>query len=78
MCLHVVPSCLPGMRDRELYSALNTCNELSSRDEPMTWQELLQLSRKPKDCVPMTTFTYVVLSLQRYEFHKSLFVCILL
>ncbi|XP_056913598.1 telomerase protein component 1 isoform X2 [Takifugu flavidus] len=53
-----------GMRARELYSTLNTCNELSSRDGPMTWQELLQLSRNAKGHIPMTTFTYIVLSLQ--------------
>lgn len=70
VCLHVVSSCLTGMRERELYAALNTCNEMSSRDGQMTWQDLLQMSRKAKGRIPMTTFTYIVRSLQRYHTDK--------
>ncbi|XP_031153943.1 telomerase protein component 1 isoform X2 [Sander lucioperca] len=53
-----------GLRERDLYSVLNTCNDLSSRDGPVTWQEVLQLSRKPKGRIPMATFTRIVQSLQ--------------
>uniref|UniRef100_A0AAQ6IID5 Telomerase-associated protein 1 n=1 Tax=Anabas testudineus TaxID=64144 RepID=A0AAQ6IID5_ANATE len=54
-----------GLRERDLYSVLNTCNDLSSRDGQVSWKEVLQLSRKPKKRVPMATFTRVVQSLQR-------------
>uniref|UniRef100_A0A7N6A9P9 TROVE domain-containing protein n=2 Tax=Anabas testudineus TaxID=64144 RepID=A0A7N6A9P9_ANATE len=53
-----------GLRERDLYSVLNTCNDLSSRDGQVSWKEVLQLSRKPKKRVPMATFTRVVQSLQ--------------
>ncbi|XP_034743030.1 telomerase protein component 1 isoform X2 [Etheostoma cragini] len=53
-----------GLRERDLYSVLNTCNDLSSRDGQVTWQEVLQLSRKPKGRIPMATFTRIVQSLQ--------------
>ncbi|XP_028448639.1 telomerase protein component 1 isoform X2 [Perca flavescens] len=53
-----------GLRERDLYSMLNTCNDLSSRDGQVTWQEVLQLSRKPKGRIPMATFTRIVQSLQ--------------
>ncbi|XP_032388427.1 telomerase protein component 1 isoform X2 [Etheostoma spectabile] len=53
-----------GLRERDLYSVLNTCNDLSSRDGQVTWQEVLQLSRKPKTRIPMATFTRIVQSLQ--------------
>ncbi|XP_039671900.1 telomerase protein component 1 isoform X3 [Perca fluviatilis] len=53
-----------GLRERDLYSVLNTCNDLYSRDGQVTWQEVLQLSRKPKGRIPMATFTRIVQSLQ--------------
>ncbi|TKS79483.1 Telomerase protein component 1 [Collichthys lucidus] len=53
-----------GLRERDLYSVLNTCSDLSSRDGQVTWQEALKLSRKPKGRVPMATFTRIVQSLQ--------------
>ncbi|XP_039999978.1 telomerase protein component 1 isoform X2 [Xiphias gladius] len=53
-----------GLRERDLYSLLNTCNELSSRDGQTSWQEVLQLSRKPKGRTPMAAFTRIVQSLQ--------------
>ncbi|XP_058486983.1 telomerase protein component 1 [Solea solea] len=53
-----------GLRERDLYSVLNTCNYLSSCGEQVSWQEVLQLSRKPKGRVPMATFTLMVQSLQ--------------
>lgn len=66
-CVYMLSLRLTGMRERDLYAALNICNELFSWDGPVTWQELLQLSRKPKGRIPMTTFTYIVRSLQRYH-----------
>uniref|UniRef100_UPI0037E81F20 telomerase protein component 1 n=1 Tax=Semicossyphus pulcher TaxID=241346 RepID=UPI0037E81F20 len=53
-----------GLRERDLYSVLNTCNDLSSWGGPATWQIVLFLSRKPKGRVPMATFTRIVQSLQ--------------
>ncbi|XP_059200044.1 telomerase protein component 1 [Centropristis striata] len=53
-----------GLRERDLYSVLNTCNGLSSSDKQVTLQEVLQLSRKPKGRIPMATFTRIVQSLQ--------------
>ncbi|XP_070701511.1 telomerase protein component 1 [Pempheris klunzingeri] len=53
-----------GLRERDLYSVLNTCNDLSSRDGQVTWQEVLHLSRKPKGRIAMATFTHIVQSLQ--------------
>ncbi|XP_071347004.1 telomerase protein component 1-like isoform X1 [Trachinotus anak] len=53
-----------GLRERDLYSVLNTCNDLSSRDGQVSWQEVLHLSRKPKRSTPMATFTLIVQSLQ--------------
>ncbi|XP_049888722.1 telomerase protein component 1 isoform X1 [Epinephelus moara] len=56
--------CTTGLRERDLYSVLNTCNDLSSRDSQVTWQEVLHLSRKPKGRIPLATFTRMVQSLQ--------------
>ncbi|KAM6989331.1 telomerase protein component 1 [Tautogolabrus adspersus] len=53
-----------GLRDRDFYSVLNTCNDLSSKDRQATWEEVLHLSREPKGRVPMATFTRIVHSLQ--------------
>ncbi|KAK2822732.1 hypothetical protein Q5P01_022797 [Channa striata] len=53
-----------GLMERDLYSVLNTCNVLTSRDGQISWQEVLRLSRKPEERVPMATFTHVVQSLQ--------------
>ncbi|XP_051276117.1 telomerase protein component 1 [Dicentrarchus labrax] len=53
-----------GLRERDLYSVLNTCSDLSSRDGQVTWQEVLHLSRKPIGRIPMATFTRIVHSLQ--------------
>ncbi|XP_068587704.1 telomerase protein component 1 isoform X2 [Cebidichthys violaceus] len=53
-----------GLREGDLYSVLNTCNDLSSRDGQVTWQEVLHLSRKPKGRIPMATFTRIAQSLQ--------------
>ncbi|XP_034009134.1 telomerase protein component 1 [Trematomus bernacchii] len=53
-----------GLRERDFYSLLNTCNDLSSQDGKVTWQEVLHLSRKPKGRVPMANFTLIVQSVQ--------------
>ncbi|XP_053293523.1 telomerase protein component 1 isoform X3 [Pleuronectes platessa] len=53
-----------GLRERDLYSVLNTCNHLSSQDRPVSWQDVLQLSWTPKGRVPMATFTSLVQSLR--------------
>ncbi|KAM3605500.1 uncharacterized protein V6R79_026311 [Siganus canaliculatus] len=53
-----------GLRERDLYSVLNTCNELSSQNPQLTWQQVLHLSRKPRGRVPMATFSHIVQSLQ--------------
>ncbi|XP_026229628.1 telomerase protein component 1-like isoform X2 [Anabas testudineus] len=59
--LAVSPS---GLRERDMYSVLNTCNDLSSRGGQVSWQEVLHLSRKPEGRIPMVTFTHIVQSLQ--------------
>ncbi|XP_068460550.1 telomerase protein component 1 [Clinocottus analis] len=53
-----------GLRERDLYSVLNTCNDLFPRDGRVQWEEVLLLSRKPKGRVPMATFTRIAQSLQ--------------
>nr|XP_019966151.1 PREDICTED: telomerase protein component 1 isoform X1 [Paralichthys olivaceus] len=53
-----------GLRERDLYSVLNTCNHLSSQDRQVSWQDMLQLFRTPKGRVPMATFTRLVQSLR--------------
>ncbi|XP_044076665.1 telomerase protein component 1 isoform X2 [Siniperca chuatsi] len=53
-----------GLRERDLYSVLNTCNDLSSRDGQVTWQQVRHLSRKPKGRIPMAMFTRIVQSIQ--------------
>ncbi|XP_054623593.1 telomerase protein component 1 isoform X2 [Dunckerocampus dactyliophorus] len=53
-----------GLRERDLYSLLCTCNDLCSLKGPVTWQEVLRLCRRPKGRVPMATFTRIVQSLR--------------
>nr|XP_040028059.1 telomerase protein component 1 isoform X1 [Gasterosteus aculeatus aculeatus] len=53
-----------GLRERDLYSVLNTCSDLSSRDGRLAWQDVLRLSRKPEGRLPMATFTRIAQSLQ--------------
>lgn len=59
------PSFSAGLREGHLYSVLNTCCGLSSQCGQVSWQQALQLSRKPKERIPMTTFTHIVHSLKR-------------
>ncbi|XP_061694607.1 telomerase protein component 1 isoform X2 [Syngnathoides biaculeatus] len=53
-----------GLRERDLYSLLNVCNDLCSVKGQVTWQELLPLCRTPRGRVPMAAFTQVVQSLR--------------
>ncbi|KAM4557504.1 telomerase protein component 1-like [Fundulus diaphanus] len=53
-----------GLKERDLYSLLSTCNDLSSGDRQVTWEEVLQQSRKPKGRIPMAVFTRIVQNLQ--------------
>uniref|UniRef100_A0A096MDF2 TROVE domain-containing protein n=1 Tax=Poecilia formosa TaxID=48698 RepID=A0A096MDF2_POEFO len=53
-----------GLKERDLYSVLNTCSSLSSPDGQVSWEEVLQLSRKPTGRVPMAVFTRIVQNLQ--------------
>ncbi|XP_067330344.1 telomerase protein component 1 isoform X2 [Channa argus] len=53
-----------GLMERDLYSVLNTCNELSLRDDQLSWQEALHFSRKPERRIPMATFICIVQSLK--------------
>ncbi|XP_057712821.1 telomerase protein component 1 isoform X2 [Corythoichthys intestinalis] len=53
-----------GLRDRDLYSLLNTCNELYSPKRRVAWEEVLPLCRSPKGRVPMVAFTRVMQSLR--------------
>ncbi|CAN9503016.1 unnamed protein product [Ophioblennius macclurei] len=53
-----------GLKERDLYSVLNTCNSLSSQKGQATWQEVLHLSKNPTKRIPMAAFTRIVQSLQ--------------
>ncbi|XP_034559516.1 telomerase protein component 1-like [Notolabrus celidotus] len=53
-----------GLRERDFYSVLNTCNDLPQRGCQATWEEVLLLTRKPKGRISMAPFTRVVQSLQ--------------
>ncbi|XP_067330361.1 telomerase protein component 1-like isoform X1 [Channa argus] len=53
-----------ALSKRDLYSLLNTCNDLFSRDGQMSWKEVLHLSRNPEGRVPMATFIRIMQSLQ--------------
>uniref|UniRef100_A0A8C7V7G8 TROVE domain-containing protein n=1 Tax=Oryzias sinensis TaxID=183150 RepID=A0A8C7V7G8_9TELE len=58
---------LAALTVSNLYVILNICNELSLRGEEVTWQDVLELFRKPTGRIPMATFTRLVHSLHRYE-----------
>ncbi|XP_069044718.1 telomerase protein component 1-like isoform X1 [Lepisosteus oculatus] len=53
-----------GLRERDLYVILCTCKTLAEECEDPTWQEVMQLSRNPRNLVPMATFTQLVWTLQ--------------
>ncbi|XP_051943966.1 telomerase protein component 1 [Hippocampus zosterae] len=53
-----------GLRERDLYSLLNTCSALCSLKGQVTLQEVLLLCRSPKERIPMVAFTRIVHSLR--------------
>ncbi|XP_061775591.1 telomerase protein component 1 isoform X2 [Nerophis ophidion] len=53
-----------GLRERDFYLLLSTCNDLCSLKEECTWQEVLRLCKMPKGRIPMATFTRIVQSLR--------------
>ncbi|KAG9331111.1 hypothetical protein JZ751_020245, partial [Albula glossodonta] len=53
-----------GLRERDLYAILSMCSELTTAKAVVTWQEMLRLARKPKQRIPMATFSQVILHLQ--------------
>ncbi|KAI4897737.1 hypothetical protein NFI96_032292, partial [Prochilodus magdalenae] len=53
-----------GLRERELYTLLNLCSDLSSAPGQLTWQKALQLARNPRSRMPMATFSQLAQSLQ--------------
>ncbi|XP_054870069.1 telomerase protein component 1 isoform X2 [Amphiprion ocellaris] len=62
--LSVLAVSTTGLKEKDFYSLLNTCNDLSSLDGQNTWEEVLNLSRKPNGRTPMATFTRIVQTLQ--------------
>ncbi|XP_053738812.1 telomerase protein component 1 isoform X3 [Synchiropus splendidus] len=59
--LTVSPS---GLRETELYSIVNVCNDLVSGGGAVTWPQVLNLFRKRESRIPMATFTQIAGSLQ--------------
>ncbi|KAG7273056.1 hypothetical protein CRUP_007212 [Coryphaenoides rupestris] len=53
-----------GLREADLYGLVNSCGDLPSSGEPVTWERALQLARKPGGRVAMATFTQMVRNLQ--------------
>ncbi|XP_049326021.1 telomerase protein component 1-like isoform X1 [Astyanax mexicanus] len=54
-----------GLRDRDLYTLLNLCSDLSSIRRPPTWQETLHLAKNPKNRVPMMVLCQLAVTLRR-------------
>ncbi|XP_066518169.1 telomerase protein component 1-like [Hoplias malabaricus] len=52
-----------GLRERDLYSLLNLCRDLSSTQSPFTWDQALKHARNPKSRVPMAIFSQLAQSL---------------
>ncbi|XP_051989952.1 telomerase protein component 1 isoform X1 [Xyrauchen texanus] len=52
-----------GLRESDLYSILNMCNDLNSRGGQVTWLETLHIARHPKSRVPMATFSQLARNL---------------
>ncbi|XP_030629420.1 telomerase protein component 1 [Chanos chanos] len=46
-----------GLRERDLYTILCMCNDLTTQGGRATWQDMLRLARNPKSRVPMATFS---------------------
>ncbi|KAL2082053.1 hypothetical protein ACEWY4_021871 [Coilia grayii] len=53
-----------GLRERDLYSILSMCNDLSQSEGQVTWQEALDRAKRPQDRIPMATFTQMARCLQ--------------
>ncbi|KAJ8272571.1 hypothetical protein GJAV_G00090780 [Gymnothorax javanicus] len=53
-----------GLRERELYAILSMCSGLSPERGEVTWQELMELARKPQERIPLATFSQLFRSLQ--------------
>ncbi|KAF5895483.1 telomerase protein component 1-like, partial [Clarias magur] len=53
-----------GLKERDMYSLLNLCTDLSSTHTPLTWQEVIKHARNPETRVPMATFSQLARSLQ--------------
>ncbi|XP_056599066.1 telomerase protein component 1 isoform X2 [Triplophysa dalaica] len=49
-----------GLRETDLYSVLNTCNDLNSRGGRVSWPETLHIAKHPETRVPMATFSQIV------------------
>ncbi|XP_048050287.1 telomerase protein component 1-like isoform X2 [Megalobrama amblycephala] len=46
-----------GLRESDLYTILNMCNDLNSRGGLLSWQEILHITRHPQSRVPMAIFS---------------------
>ncbi|KAK7944994.1 hypothetical protein WMY93_000722 [Mugilogobius chulae] len=53
-----------GLKERDLYAVMNTCNDLSTLQGALSWDRALDLSRKPRGRIPMANFTRIFHSLQ--------------
>ncbi|XP_077088615.1 telomerase protein component 1 [Siphateles boraxobius] len=52
-----------GLRESDLYTILNMCNDLNSRGGLVSWQEILHIARHPLSRVPMAIFSQLAQSL---------------
>ncbi|XP_039510590.1 telomerase protein component 1 [Pimephales promelas] len=52
-----------GLRESDLYTILNMCNDLNSRGGPVSWQEIVHTARHPQSRVPMAIFSQLAQSL---------------
>ncbi|XP_057189566.1 telomerase protein component 1 [Triplophysa rosa] len=52
-----------GLRETDLYSVLNTCNDLNSRGGRVSWPETLHIAKHPESRVPMATFSQIARAL---------------
>nr|XP_055057550.1 telomerase protein component 1-like [Misgurnus anguillicaudatus] len=52
-----------GLRETDLYSILNMCNDLNSRGGQVSWNETLNIAKYPESRVPMATFSQMARNL---------------
>ncbi|XP_051725958.1 telomerase protein component 1 [Ctenopharyngodon idella] len=52
-----------GLRESDLYTILNMCNDLNSRGGLVSWQEILHIARHPESRVPMAVFSQLARTL---------------